>query len=165
VNAQIQKANPTQVVQECPLSTPYCDQNKCISCQSGQYFLVATGQCVYGCPLGSVYDPRVYRCTKSLYYSDVNAPWLVSQQSDYATWVARVDYRATSSPLMLPCPSWTPYEVNGTCISCGSGQLFNIDTSTCVYCSQGRQYDPAQRRCVATLNNAPSFATYTAGIL
>lgn len=109
VNAQLQKNNPTEPIQYCPLNKPYSQNNVCISCSSGQYFLVSTGLCVYGCPNGYTYDPRVFKCMPSLYYTDVNAAYLVSQLGDYKAWRAKTQARAASSPLMTACPISTPY--------------------------------------------------------
>ena len=165
VNAQLQAANPTQTIQYCPLSTPFSQNGKCISCGAGHYFYLATGLCIYNCPQGYAYDPAAYHCTQTQFYSNINAPNLVSQLGSYNSWVSQVNYRAASSPLMSQCPISTPYQVGGKCISCPNGQLFNIDTNVCEYCTSGRYYDATTRKCVAFINNAPSFATYAAAIL
>lgn len=165
VNAQLQAAHPQQSIQYCPLSAPFSQNGNCIHCGAGHYFYLATNLCIYNCPYGYSYDPAAYKCTKTQFYSNINAPYLVSQTGSYSSWVAKVNYRASSSPLMSQCPLSTPYQVGGKCISCPNGQLFNMDTSTCEYCSNGRYYDGSTRKCVAFVNNAPSFATYAAAIL
>lgn len=144
---------------------PYAQQNKCTVCNyEHQYFYVTTHNCVTGCPPGTYYDKRVFKCVSAIHYTDVNAPRLVSAVGDFEEWKDRVKFQSTVSPRMTQCPEYKPYEIDGDCVSC-EGRLFDIDNSRCTDCGKGRQYNATLRKCVGVVNYDDSMKTFAAGVI
>lgn len=46
------------------------------------------------------------------------------------------------------CPTDTPYYNGNTCISCGTGLLFDVTTLTCTSCGSGQSYNQTTHKCV-----------------
>ena len=62
----IKAAHPTRNVQTCPDSSPYLTVKSgtgvCMSCPSGQYFVVVSEKCIEGCPIGTLYNSVAQIC-------------------------------------------------------------------------------------------------------